>query len=240
MIRSNRKWMFPGGKRKALTLSYDDGVLQDERLIQLLRKHHLKGTFNINSGLLGKTGMHRGVDHSCLKPEKIREVYEGFEVAMHTCTHIKMGEVDDQTLLREVQEDRNVLEKLVGYPIQGLAYPSGSYNLHVMEKLKEMNVNYARVTRETESFFLPENLLEWAGTCRHTNPRWFSLTEQFLKPEAEGLLFLWGHSYEFDICHNWEQMEEFCKMVANREDIWYASNAEVAAWIKECRWRELL
>ena len=32
---------FPGGKKKALTLSYDDGVKQDIRLIQIMQKHGL-------------------------------------------------------------------------------------------------------------------------------------------------------------------------------------------------------
>lgn len=234
------RWEFPGGKRKALTLSYDDGVLQDERLIRLLRKYHLKGTFNINSGLLGKTGMHRGVDHSCFGAERIREVYDGFEVAMHTYTHIKMAEVDDRTLVEEVEKDRKTLERLVGYPVQGLAYPCGSYNGHVIEMLKKMEVCYARVVQESENFSFPADLLEWKGTCRHTNPDWFLLAKQFLEPETEGLLFLWGHSYEFDIDQNWAQMEEFCQMMADREDIWYASNAEVAKWIRENRRRGLL
>lgn len=30
---------FPGGKAKALTFSYDDGVEQDIRLIEIFRKH---------------------------------------------------------------------------------------------------------------------------------------------------------------------------------------------------------
>ena len=42
---------FKDGKSKALTLSYDDGVVQDIRLIDIMNKHGLKGTFNINSGL---------------------------------------------------------------------------------------------------------------------------------------------------------------------------------------------
>ena len=42
---------FPKGKRKALTLSYDDGVEQDIRLIENMKQHGLKGTFNLNSGL---------------------------------------------------------------------------------------------------------------------------------------------------------------------------------------------
>ena len=44
------------GKMKAVTFSYDDGVLQDVRLADLLRKYDLKGTFNINSGRFSLDG----------------------------------------------------------------------------------------------------------------------------------------------------------------------------------------
>ena len=47
---------FPEGKVKALTLSYDDGVEQDVRLIEIMKKYGLKGTFNINSGLYASEG----------------------------------------------------------------------------------------------------------------------------------------------------------------------------------------
>lgn len=41
------------GKNKAITFSYDDGAVQDIRLIELLNRYGLKATFNLNSGLLG-------------------------------------------------------------------------------------------------------------------------------------------------------------------------------------------
>lgn len=47
---------FPEGKLKALTLSYDDGVEQDERLIGILRAHGMRGTFNLNAGLYAPEG----------------------------------------------------------------------------------------------------------------------------------------------------------------------------------------
>ena len=37
------------GKLKAVTLSYDDGVREDYRLIEIMRKHGLRGTFNIKT-----------------------------------------------------------------------------------------------------------------------------------------------------------------------------------------------
>ena len=47
---------FPEFKLKALTLSYDDGVVFDEKLISILDKYGLKCTFNINSGLFDLEG----------------------------------------------------------------------------------------------------------------------------------------------------------------------------------------
>ena len=35
---------FPGGKAKALTMSYDDGKLQDKRLIGIFNKYGIKAT----------------------------------------------------------------------------------------------------------------------------------------------------------------------------------------------------
>lgn len=45
---------FPGFKYKALTLSYDDDVIFDKKLMEILDKHGLKCTFNLNSGLFAE------------------------------------------------------------------------------------------------------------------------------------------------------------------------------------------
>ena len=45
------------------------------------------------------------------------------------------------------------------------------------------------------------------------------------------MFYLWGHSYEFDNDDNWHVIEEFCKYVGNKDDIWYATNMEIyTAW----------
>ena len=41
---------WPGFRRKALTLSYDDGVRQDARMIEILDRYGLRATFNLNGG----------------------------------------------------------------------------------------------------------------------------------------------------------------------------------------------
>ena len=44
---------FPNGKKKAFTLSYDDGQIYDRRFVDLLDRYGLRATFHLNSGKLG-------------------------------------------------------------------------------------------------------------------------------------------------------------------------------------------
>ncbi len=66
------KWQ---GKKKAVTFSFDDGVTQDIRLLELFNRYGLKSTFNLNSELLGKSGSldrnGRTVRHDKISPEKV-------------------------------------------------------------------------------------------------------------------------------------------------------------------------
>ena len=46
--------LFPEGKKKALTLSYDDGTVLDRRLVEIMNRCGVKGTFNLNAGTLDR------------------------------------------------------------------------------------------------------------------------------------------------------------------------------------------
>ena len=46
-------FLYPEGKLKALTMSYDDGVRQDRRLIEIFNRNGLKGTFHLNYATFG-------------------------------------------------------------------------------------------------------------------------------------------------------------------------------------------
>ncbi|MBR5295114.1 MAG: polysaccharide deacetylase, partial [Clostridia bacterium] len=73
-------------KKKAITFSYDDGVTQDIRLIELLNKYNLKCTFNLNSERLGRKGMlvreGQNIAHYKIHPDDVKKVYDGHEVAV--------------------------------------------------------------------------------------------------------------------------------------------------------------
>ena len=75
--------LFPGGKSKAFTLSYDDGVVQDRRLAELFRKYGLKCSFNLGSGVLGHQEVRsvpgeKELDVSKISPEEVAQVAESY------------------------------------------------------------------------------------------------------------------------------------------------------------------
>lgn len=231
------KNLFPGQKTKALTLSYDDGIGQDLRLIQLLRESGIKATFNLNSGTMD--GKHQyvrdGVAIRRLEAGKIAETYEGFEIAVHGVQHLHPADIPADCLPDEIYEDRRALEKIAGYPVKGMAYAFGEYNRQVVDILRSLGIVYARTTLSTHTFKCPEEFLIWNPTCHHKDPELFALCEKFLTGERLGccpIFYLWGHSYEFDIDKNWEVIERFCDTMAGKEDIWYATNIEIYRYMQ--------
>lgn len=235
--------LFPGGKRKALTLSYDDGVLQDHRLIELMRKYNVKGTFNLNSALLGRSEKMeingKSVDISTVSSEEVSQLYQGFEVATHASKHTALVPCS-VSALTEILEDRKVFENLVPYFVRGHAYPFGMYDKNVMEMLKTAGILYARTVKSTHSFELPDDFLEWNPTCHHSDPDLMELIKQFCEKDAlfgqPQLFYLWGHAYEFDADQNWNVIEDFLSYVSGyNSEIWMASNIEIVDYITAFR-----
>ena len=232
------KMMWPGGRAKALTFSYDDGVVQDRRLIALMRQNGLKGTFNLNSGFLGWQDSivrdRREVDHSHIPPEEVPVLYEGFEIAVHTVTHPDLCVLNDAMVLNEVLNDRIVLERLVGYPIHGMAYPFGTTNARVKALMGACGIRFARGVRTTADFSLPEDPLDWACSCHHYDLE--PLIDPFLENDGElKLLSVWGHAYEFDQKDEWDKIEGQFARLGGHDDVWYATNIEVFDYISAFR-----
>ena len=229
------------GKMKALTFSYDDGVGQDRRLIEIFNKYGLKGTFNLNSKLLGRKenkGMVCGtfIDRPTAMPEDVKYIYEGHEVAAHTLGHPLLTAIeDDKEVIRQVEEDRQRLSELAGYDVVGFAYPCGGQNHddRVAKLIKEnTGVKYCRTIISNYSFEPQEDLYKFKPTVYHFMEfnKMFELGEKFLEMKAETpqIFYVWGHAYEFDIRESdWQRMEEFCKMMSGHDDIFYGTNKEV-------------
>lgn len=239
---------FPGGKHKVLTMSYDDGKLEDERLVSIFNKHGIKATFNLNSGLVH--------DGKRIDPSKWVELYKGHEVATHTVTHPTIDRSPNVEIIHEYLEDRKFLESIMHYPVLGHAYPNGSYSPRIEQIMKDLGIKYGRivgdyqaevnsvalanaenpipVVGDVDGFSLPRNFYEWKPTCHH-NHSLLEFGRRFLslkKRQYLYMMYVWGHSYEFSRDNNWEIMEQFCEMMGNQDDIWYATNIEIVNYME--------
>lgn len=228
------------GKSKVLTLSYDDAVVQDIRLIGLMNKYGLKGTFNINTGCYLPEDKERvSSNHMRMRLSEAMDLYigSGQEVAVHALTHPHLEWLSMPDVLTEILEDRKNIEKQYGTLARGMAYPYGTYNDAVVDALDKCGICYSRTTKSTEKFVFPDNWLTLHPTCHHNHPKLQEMMHRFAQeqpyaPYACWMFYLWGHSYEFDNNDNWNVIEEFAEYMGGREDIWYATNIEVYDYVK--------
>lgn len=231
---------YPGGLGKALTLSYDDGVEQDLKLMEILDRHGIKCTFNINSGCYAPEGKvyAPGTVHRRLPESAVTEAYakNGHEVAVHALTHPHLELLSPANITYEVLQDRLNLEHQFGVTVRGMAYPYGTYSDTVVECLRACGIAYSRTVVSTENFDLPTDWLRMPATCHHANPRLEHLAKKFSDMEvndAPRLFYLWGHSYEFERDGNWDVIERFAEEMGNRSDIWYATNLEIYDYVQD-------
>ncbi len=232
------KMRLKDGKLKVLTLSYDDGVVQDIRMIGILDKHGIKGTFNVNSGLYLPEDAVREKYAGIMKLSEAKELYinSGHEVGVHTYNHVFLEKLDTAEMIYQITEDRKAIENDYGQLARGMAYPFGTYNQKVIDILEKCHICYARTVNATYGFGFPENWLMLHPTCSHRYEHLDELIKKFVEvPNKFGnaeMFYLWGHSYEFDNDDNWELFEKFCEYAGGHKHIWYATNIEIYDYVK--------
>ncbi|MBE6567633.1 MAG: polysaccharide deacetylase [Ruminococcaceae bacterium] len=227
------------GKSKVLTFSYDDGVVQDIRLVNIFNKYGLKATFNINSGCYLPEDVTREKLRGRLKRSEAIALYKdsGHEVAVHGLEHKFLSKLKPAEMVREVLEDRKNIEKDFGTITRGMAYAYSDYNAEAIEILKQCGIVYSRAVASTKSFHFPTDWWAIQPTCHHANESLMALAEKFVDtqsryPSDNWLFYVWGHSYEFDDRDNWDVIERFAEYVSGKDDIWYTTNIEIHDYVR--------
>ncbi|WP_264564859.1 polysaccharide deacetylase family protein [Flavobacterium sp. N3904] len=232
--------LFPEGKSKALILSYDDGRSEDRRLVKLMNKYNLIGTFHLNSNKLGLTNY--------LNKAEIKELFTGHEVSVHSANHPFLTTLSKIDIVYEIVEDRKELERLVNIPVRGMAYPFGNYNDYLIETIKGLGIEYARTVSDTYAFKIPKNFLQWDPTMHqfgkaYSEPNkpendkkeldlFYQTINNFIQTKELALLDVWGHSYEIGNDEKkWNETEKFFKMISNNPNIYYAKQIDIVDYI---------
>ena len=230
---------YPGGLAKAVTFSYDDAVEQDIRLVEIFDKNGIKGTFNINTGLFAKEGhvYPEGTVHRRMTKSQIYNLFANspHEVAVHALTHPFLDQIQPHMVINEVLNDRKNIEEMFGKITRGMAYPFGTTSDAVVEALRLCGIVYSRTTKTTNSLELQrEDWLRLSATCHHNSPMLDELSDKLINENPvrnPWLLYIWGHSFEFERENNWHIIENLCEKIGNKTDIWYATNIEIFDYI---------
>ena len=215
---------FCSGCRKAAVFGFDDGTAHDRRIVDILNRHGLRGTFFLNSGRLGHSGH--------LAADELPALFAGHEVGSHTVNHSCLTHLTREGIAREVMEDRRALEACVGQPVRGLAYPGGDFDGRVARMLPSLGISYARTCRQAEGFSPPTDMLQWPISGHAANAA--ELVDAFLSiPPTWGrqVLYIMGHSADIERTGGWESFDRACARLGRNPSVWSATNGELAEYL---------
>ena len=223
------QFLYPEGKEKALTFSYDDNQIYDRQLVEIFDRYGMKATFHLNSSQLDQEGF--------ITKAEVPTLYKNHEVACHGVRHYYLAQLTKEQMVEEVWEDRKALEEITGKLVNGMSYAFGQYFDEAISTLKCLGIRYCRTVNSSNGYDLPTNFLTWHPTCHH-NDHIIERADHFLNtPEfmTMPLFYIWGHSFEFHREQNWEVIENFCKKMAFKEEVWYATNGQIESYITAMR-----
>ena len=216
---------------------WDDGVLNDIRLTELLRKYNAKATFNLNparhkaKSRITDQWNFNGYITGRLAWNEIKDVYDGFEVASHTMYHCNAGEVDDKVFLTQAVGAKVILEDMFQKPCKGFAWPCGYYTPETMKLLREAGFLYGRTCVNVDNVLLCEDTMALHSNCHALNKNFWDIFE---KAKESGVFYFWGHSYELmDNAQLWSEFEEKIKRLSEDPNVEWINVVDIVDLCKK-------
>ena len=178
---------------------WDDGDVDDIRLVEILRKHDARATFNINPGgwkskrrmahlFNGEYEVYR------LMLDEMPQVYEGFCIGGHTMTHPFLDAIDPAAAFTELAECKRYIETHFGQSDCGMAYPYGAYSDSVKELVRKAGYLYSRTTKSVDLDLNVNDPMALHTHCHFLAPTFW---EKFDAVKAvDGDFYFWGHTFE--------------------------------------------
>lgn len=236
-------------KRFTVTTSWDDGSLKDLKMMELLLKYSLAGTFYIPV---------KNEERPVMSAQDIRELDTGFEIGSHTYNHRTLPGLSTREMKKQILDGKRGLEQLLGRKVPSFCYPKGKFSPRAIQCVKNAGIKIARTTRafrispngtpfvcDTSLQAFPEKPLihlrhglkefNFVGiylyaTKLHLTSNWKLLAMNLFDKAAQtgGIWHLWGHSWEIEKFGLWKDLEEIFQYVAGHGRAVYLTNGELA------------
>lgn len=238
-----------------VTTSWDDGDVLDLKLVSLLDRYNIKGTFYITKDYRKER----------LSDEDIKTISRRHEIGAHTLTHPDLRSCTREQKIQEIQGSKQWIETLLGKEIVSFCYPSGFFDTESVKLVQEADFRGARTTifgkiePPADPFLIPTTLQAYPMPFRKLGAHgywWGKLLQPFTERASAlrvlgvplaafrsfealacatfdiartrgGVFHLWGHSWEIEKYNMWQPLERVLSYISNREDCRYVTNAEV-------------
>ena len=201
---------------KYFLLSFDDGTVYDRRFVELLNRYHIKGTFNLNSGLEDFVWYYEDrfpVRRQILS--EVGELYRGHEIASHSLHHHWLNTLTPPRISREIGEDCETLKKIFGLREIGFGVPFTACGEREIRLIRR-HVRYIRLSEFAEIFDLPRDPWHIPIHALYNDADVREKLTRFAESDLENALFVMaGHSYELEVLDHWEYMEDLLQFIAD-------------------------
>ena len=190
---------------------WDDGDVDDIRLVDILKRHKAKATFNINPGVATserRIGHRFGGRYDVWKLalDEIPDVFSGFCIGGHSMTHPDLRAIAPDAALAELVDNMRYLQETFDQPAFGMAYPGGAYNDTVKQLVQQAGYRYARTTLNVG---LKLNIDDPMALHTHCHFLADDFWDKYRKAqEADCDFYFWGHSFELmGDDRRWDKLE---------------------------------
>lgn len=209
---------------------WDDAILNDLRLISILKKYNAKATFAIDAGNLKHERQpnawknKKGVAFGKVSIEDIKTVFADFEIANHGFTHKHLpGLPPDQQML-EIKNSKDSLESWLGRPVLGFVYPGCPYDSISEESLRQAGHLWARTCENTPDFGKNTNFMEFRTTVAYNSSKFW---QEFERIKSTGGVFtFWGHTF-FTTEAEWADIESKIARLSQDPSVVWVNTSEL-------------